>query len=108
MEFMRCRAQFLHRIRIEERLPADLHDVDEEVDVLLVAEDERDSHAMLERHAADTFIVDLLGGLRGVRVPAVAHIPAAAVEEKPLDGDVGLCFEERTDLFELEDHGVIR
>ena len=105
---MRCRVQFLHRIPSEERLLADLHDVDEEVDVLLVAEDERDPRAILERHAGDAFIVNFLGGLRGVRIPAVSHIPAATVEEKPLDGDVGFPLEERTDLFELEDHGVIR
>lgn len=104
---MRCRTQFLHRIRIEERLLADLHDVDEEVDVLLVAEDERNPRAMLERHAADAFAVDLLSGLRGVRLPAVSHVPAAAVEEKPFDGNVGFDLEEGADLLELENHGVI-
>ena len=107
LAFKRCRKQFLRRIRIEKRLLADLCDVDKEIDVVLLDESERHARTMLERHVADALRVHHLGRLNGVRFSAVAHIPATTIEEKPEKSDGGFLLEQRFDLLELENHGVV-
>ena len=101
--FVRCRKQVL-RLTAGERLPvAHLRHVDQQRDVLLVAQRQLDADVAQEGHALDALLIHLSHVVHRGLLALVAHVPPAAVEVEAGDGHVGLA-EQTTDLLGHGDH----